>query len=327
MRRLLSAALPLVVASMVAAGCQTSSAATNSRIRIVSTVAPITDIVRQVVGDQVDLVGLIPDGVDSHTFEPSPSTVKALAQADILFMDGLHLEGSTLAQAKANMAKGSKIVSLGDLTVSPDQYAYDFTFPKAQGDPNPHLWMDPTYAIRFSELIRDAMVRRDGAHAEVYVANQRAFATAVTRVDTAVRTAINTIPANHRKLLTYHDSFAYFARRYGLEVIGAVQPSDFSEPSAREITALIDQVKATDVPAVFGSEVFPSTVLRQVASATGAEYVDQLSDDVLPGAPADQNHTYVGLIVTDVRVMVTALGGDATALDPVAVGPTWRHRP
>jgi len=303
-------------------------------------VAPITDIVREVVGGRVRLVGLIPEGVDSHTFEPSPATVKALAGTDVLFADGLHLEDAIIEQAKANMhhpvgvpadiraaasagGQGAEIVELGNLTIRPQEYAYDFTFPKAKGDPNPHLWMNPVYAERWSEIIRDVMARRDPANAAYYRANQDRFRAVLDRLDQAVADAIDSIPDSQKKLLTYHDSFAYFSRRYGIPVIGAVQPSDFSEPSPKEIQDLIDQVRASHVPAIFGSEVFPSSVLAQVASETGATYVTALRDDELPGDPAASDHTYVGLIVEDVQTMTKALGGDPSPLAAVPTAPTW----
>jgi manganese/iron transport system substrate-binding protein len=337
--------LVVVTLVLVGAGCSSASgtgAASNRRLRVDATVAPVTDIVRQVVGDRVELVGLIPEGVDSHTFEPSPSTAKALSRADVLFIDGLHLEGSTLEQAHANMPEvavmpktpsealgprsgsGSEIIQLGDMTLAPTEYAFDFTFPESGGDPNPHLWMSPPYAKRWSEIIRDVMARRDPANAEYYGANQARFASVVDQLDGAVATAVNTVPPDRRKLLTYHDSFAYFARRYGMEVIGAVQPSDFSEPSPKDVRDLIAQVRTTHVPAIFGSEVFPSRVLEEVARASGARYVDKLRDDELPGNPSDPSHTYVGLIVDDVRTIVSALGGDPSGLDAVPTTKTWQ---
>src|SRR5438270_7418689 len=176
----LIAGMTLAGVAVAGAACGSSgstSASGTTKRTVDSTVAPITDIVRQVVGDRVNLTGLIPEGVDSHTFEPSPATVKSLAKADVLFMDGLHLEGSTLKQAQANMprplarptdpakslpsgAKGSEIVQLGDMTIIPAQYAYDFTFPKSKGDPNPHLWMNPLHARPRSEIVPDVIVRR-----------------------------------------------------------------------------------------------------------------------------------------------------------------------
>jgi ABC-type Zn uptake system ZnuABC Zn-binding protein ZnuA len=247
-RRPLSAATlaAALVALLAACGSSSSSsprAASDGRPVVAATVAPVADIVRQVVGDRVQLRNLIPEAVDSHTFEPSPSTVRALAGADVLFAAGLHLEVTTLKQAETNMRQGSAIVPLGDLTLRPDEYAYDFSFPREKGDPNPHLWMDPVAAKRWSELVRDTMVERDPTNAGAYRANQAQFAAVIDQLDPAIRRSIESIPVEHRKLLTYHDSFAYFSRRYGIPVIGAVQPSDFSEPSAREIQRLIEQLK------------------------------------------------------------------------------------
>jgi manganese/iron transport system substrate-binding protein len=127
--------------------------------------------------------------------------------------------------------------------------------------------------------------------------------------------ASQTIPASNRKLLTYHDSFAYFAPRYGMSVIGAIQPSDFSEPSPREVAALIDQIRAEGVPAIFGSEVFPSRVLEQIGREAGVRYYDELRDDDLPGDDRAPEHTYFGMLKFDVQLMTEALGGDASSLE------------
>ena len=108
-----------------------------------------------------------------------------------------------------------------------------------------------------------------------------------------------------------------------MTVIGAVQPSDFSEPSAGEVAGLIDQIKEQKVPAVFGSEVFPSPVLEQIAGEGGAEFVDELRDDDLPGEPGDALHSYLGLMVQNMRIMVPALGGDAAAMDNVDTSPVF----
>ena len=184
--------------------------------------------------------------------------------------------------------------------------------------------MDPAYVRRWSELVRDTMAERDPANASYYRENQARFAAVVGQLDRAIATAIASIPDTRRKLLTYHDSFAYFARHYGMTVIGAVQPSDFSEPSAKEVSALVDQVRTTGVPAVFGSEVFPSRVLAQVARQSGARYVDKLRDDELPGQSSSAGHTYVGLMVDDVVTITAALGGDPSQLRAVPTARTWQ---
>jgi ABC-type Zn uptake system ZnuABC Zn-binding protein ZnuA len=131
----------------------------------------------------------------------------------------------------------------------------------------------------------------------------------------ATETAVATIPPANRKLVVYHDAWSYFGRRFGVPVVGAIQPANFSEPSAAEVRAVIQEVKKANVPAFFGSEVFPSDVLATIAEETGARYVADLSDDRLPGKPGDPEHGYVGMMVQNVRAIVTALGGDARALD------------
>jgi ABC-type Zn uptake system ZnuABC Zn-binding protein ZnuA len=313
----------VALVTLLAAGCGSPDRSSEGTLTVAATVAPVTDIVRQVVGDQVTLVGLVPEGVDSHTFEPSPSTVKALARTDVLFAVGLGLETGTLDQADAAMPGDSTIVRLGDRVLDPADYAFDATFPSEGGDPNPHLWMDPHYARRWAELVRDTMVERDPAHAGSYQANAERYMAVLDDLDLRIRQSIESIPPPQRKLLTYHDSFAYFSRRYGVPVVAAVQPSDFSEPSAREIQEVVAQVRAHRVPAVFGSEVFPSKVLEQVARESGARFVDAVRDDSLPGAPGSPTHTYVGMMVDNVRTIAGALGGDPSPLAEVRTGPTW----
>ena len=134
-----------------------------------------------------------------------------------------------------------------------------------------------------------------------------------------MRTAFDTIPREDRKLLTYHDAYAYFGREYGWDIIGAIQVSDFEDPTAREVAKLIDQVKAEGVPAIFGSEVFPSPVLEQIGREAGVEYVDVLRDDDLPGAPGDPEHSWLGLMLFDYITMTEAMGGDASSLKAVQV--------
>jgi ABC-type Zn uptake system ZnuABC Zn-binding protein ZnuA len=282
---------------------------------VVTTVSPITNIAQNVGGDQVTITGVVPEGENSHEFEPAPSDARLMAEADIVFMNGLHLEEPTLELAESNVREGVKIVKLGDETITPDQYIYDFSFPKEAGDPNPHLWTNPPYAKRYAEIVRDELSALDPDGAQVYAGNYEKFATRLDALDEAVRTATGTVPETNRKLLTYHDSFPYFAREYGWKIIGAIQPSDFSEPSPREVADLIDQIRREKVPAIFGSEVFPSPVLQTIAKETGATYVDDLRDDDLPGDPGGTSHSYLGLMVFDYRTFITALGGNASAFD------------
>ena len=295
----------------------------NGKLNVVTTVAPISSIVRNVAGTRVNLRGVVPDGTNSHTFEPAPSDAKILAQADLVIVNGLQLEEPTMELAEANLKDGAEIYTLGDQTITPEEYRYDFSFPEEDGKPNPHLWVNVPFAMKYAELAGAKLSERDPANADYYKQNLAAYLDLLTELDAGIMATVQTIPEQNRKLLTYHDSYAYFAAHYGMTVIGAVQPSDFSEPSPREVAALIDQVKAEGIPAVFGSEVFPSSVLEQIAKEAGAVYVDQLRDDDPPGDPGSPEHTYVGMMLKNVSLMAPALGGNADALANVQPWDTY----
>ena len=282
---------------------------------VVTTVSPITNIVQNVAGNEVRTVGIVPEGTNSHTFEPAPSDARVLADADIVFLNGLHLEEPTMELTEANVREGVPVVALGDRTLAPGEEIYDFSFPEAAGDPNPHLWTNPTYALRYAEIVAEELSRLVPDSAFIFEGNLAVFRSRIEQLDEEIRRATASVPEQDRVLLTYHDSFPYFAREYGWTVIGAVQPADFSEPTPREVAALIDQVRELDVPAIFGSEVFPSPVLQQIADETGADYVDDLRDDDLPGEPGDPDHSYLALMVFDLRTIVGALGGDPSPFD------------
>ena len=286
----------------------------DTRLKVVTTVSPITSIVENIGGPRISLEGVVPEGVNSHTFEPTPSMAKLMAGADLIIINGLFLEEPTLALAESNKKDDAVILALGDRSVTPDEWQFDFTFPESAGHPNPHLWPDPNLGLRYAELVQDRLAALDPDNAAYYAGNLEIFRGKVEKMDQAIRAAVATVPEGNRKLLTYHDSWAYFAKQYGMEVIGAVQPSNFSQPSVREVAELIDQVKELGLPAVFGSEVFSSDVLEAIASEADAQFIDDLADDDLPGKPGDPGHTYLGLMKQNLTAMIPALGGDASVV-------------
>ena len=286
----------------------------NTRLKVVTTVSPITSIVENIGGPRISLEGVVPEGVNSHTFEPTPSMAKLMAGADLIIINGLFLEEPTLALAESNKKDDAVILALGDRSVTPDEWQFDFTFPESAGHPNPHLWPDPNLGLRYAELVQDRLAALDPDNAAYYAGNLELFRGKVEKMDQAIRAAVATVPEGNRKLLTYHDSWAYFAKQYGMEVIGAVQPSNFSQPSVREVAELIDQVKELGLPAVFGSEVFSSDVLEAIASEADVQFIDDLADDDLPGKPGDPGHTYLGLMKQNLTAMIPALGGDASVV-------------
>ena len=171
----------------------------------------------------------MPEGTNSHTFEPQPSVAELLSTADVLYLNGLQLEEPTRELAEANLADDAEIVELGEQTISEDEYLYDFSFPEDGGKPNPHLWTNPPMALRYAEIVRDDLSARDPDNADYYAANYDAFAELIDELDAAMRESFATVPV--RKLLTYHDAYAYFAEDYDWDVIGAIQVSDFEDPT------------------------------------------------------------------------------------------------
>jgi len=298
-----------------------AATAAAKKLNVVTTVAPITSIVENVGGDRIKLTGIIPEGIDSHTFEPIPSDAKLLSQADLIIINGLDLEIPTVKLAEANLKQGSFILSLGQKTLKESDYVYDFSFPKKKGHPNPHLWLNPEYAMSYAAIARDELIRVDPANTSTYAKNAAAFLKKLEALDQAIKEAVKTIPQNNRRLLTYHDSWPYFARRYGFQVIGAAQPSDFSDPSPREVARLIEQIRKEKVPALFGSEVFPSPVLEQIARETKSRYIDKLRDDELPGKPGEAKHSYIGMMLENLTIMFEALGGSSEAFKKIDPAP------
>jgi ABC-type Zn uptake system ZnuABC Zn-binding protein ZnuA len=301
------------------ADCMAGAEVKGRPVRVVSTVAPITNLVGLIAGDIGPIVqGIVPEGTNSHTFEPPPSSVATLETADIIFVNGMKLEDPTLELAKANAPK-AVICELGTSSLAESDWIYDFSFPKEGGKPNPHLWTNPPNVLPYLSTIRNVLINADPANVDKYDENYVIVSRLVMSLDEAMKVATETVPANDRNLLTYHDAYAYFARHFGYEVIGAIQPQSFEEPSPSDIAALIDQVKSKKIKAVFGSEVFPSPVLEQIGKETGVRYVDVLRDDDLPGEPGEADHSWAGLMKFNYITIVEALGGDATALKAVSI--------
>jgi len=301
-------------------GCDLGEVVQGRPLNIATTVAPITSIIANIAGGtSTSITGIVPEGTNSHTFEPKPSDAASLESADVIFINGLVLEEPTKDLAIANLKESANICELGTETLPESEYIYDFSFPKEGGKPNPHLWTNPPMAKQYAQVARDLLVRRDSVNAAIYEKNFVAFAVKIDALDQAIEIATATIPEDQRKLLTYHDAYAYFAKNYGYTVVGAIQPSSFDEPTPKEIAALILQVKKLGVKAIFGSEVFPSPVLEQIGLESDVRYVDVLRDDDLIGKPGDKEHSWLGLMRFNFVTIVEALGGDASALKLIDV--------
>ena len=315
---------PLVVLPLALSACGTDDtsatpASGTDRLQVVTTVAPLTSIVANVGGDRTSVTGIVPEGTNSHTFEPPPQAAAVMEDADVVFVNGLQLEEPTFELAEANAPDDAVLVKLGDEVLPESEYLFDFSFPEEDGKPNPHLWTDPTWAVKYADVVRDTLVEADPEGEATYVANHKAFVAKATALSEALKQDQATIPGGKKELLTYHDAYAYFAKTYGWNVVGAVQPSNFEDPQPKEVARIIEQVRERGVPVIFGSEVFPSKVLEQIGKETGARYEDTLRDDDLPGEPGDPEHSWLGLMRYDYVTMIKGLGGTTAALDALDV--------
>ena len=183
----------------------------NGALRVVTTVSPITSLVENIGGTRIDLEGIVPEGVNSHTFSPAPSVARAIAEADLIVLNGLFLEEPSLEMAQANKRPDTVILALGDRAIARDEWVFDFSFPESGGHPNPHLWTSPLLALKYAELIRDELVALDEANSDYYDQNYEELKARIEDLDRRITEAVRTIPPGNRKLLTYHDSFPFFA--------------------------------------------------------------------------------------------------------------------
>lgn len=307
---------------------------------VVSTVAPMADVLSRVLGDRGEVEALVPPGMDSHTYEPRPGDVAPLSRADAFVDNGLGLNPDAVALAEANLPDGAPLVLLGDEALDPDELStqqihdhghshdddhghshdggadHSHSHDDDEGPVNPHVWASVPLVIELAEHAGAVLAELDPDDAEGYAERTAAYTAELEALDAAIGEAVASLDEQRRTLVVYHDAWAYFGQAYDVEVVAAVQPSDFSEPSAADVRDLVEQIREEDVPAVFGSEEFPSGVVEVIAEETGARYVGDLADDQLPGEPGEPVHSYVGMMATSAGTIVEALGGDAGPLDP-----------
>lgn len=302
----------------------TSPTPTAPQKRVVVSDPANTAIVREIAGDLLIVESIVPPGANGHTYEPVPADAIKAASADLYIENGMELNTAVTNFVRANYRSGTPEVSLSDVIPSNEVISTDSAEAIASHGHahsfNAHFWTNPAYAILYAQRVSEALSQIDPANSSTYSSRAIAFVARLQALDTAFAAAIASIPQQNRKLIVYHDSWSYFGRRYGIPVIGAIQPVSFSEPSADEIRKMIDQIRREGVPAFFGSEVFPSDVLNAISAETKAKYYSDLSDEELPGTPGSPEHSYEGMMIQNVRMITSALGGNVTLLDGLAPG-------
>jgi zinc/manganese transport system substrate-binding protein/manganese/iron transport system substrate-binding protein len=271
--------------------------------RVVASTSVFADMVKQIGGDRLGSVrSIVPAGVDVEDYEPTPDDLQAVAQANLLVMNGLSLDRwvPKLVQA-ANPSIGTLVLSDGlpvlGVGSSDDQDI-------AQNG-NPHFWLDPQYAKVYVGKIHDQLVSIDPDGAATYDANTAAYLAQLDELDGWIQQQVATIPVDNRKLVTFHEAYPYFAARYGFQVIGVITPSPGQDPSAGELAQLVDAVKGAHVKAVFSEAQFSPKLTQTLAQEAGVQQVvTDLYNDSLGDPPSD---SYIGMLRYDVGRMVQAL--------------------
>ena len=300
----------LLVATALAVGaCAGTTAPTTApgTVRVVATTTVLADLVANVGGERVTVTSVVPKGGEVHTFDPSPQDVVGLTQADLIVSNGLGLDEWLTALA-ADAGAEAPIVELGeDLDVEyleGDEHEGEADAAHAV---NPHLWLDVSNARAYVVKLANALAASDPVGAADYRANAGAYDAELADLDAWIREQIATVPPADRKLVSFHEAFPYLARAYGLEIVGVVVDAPGQDPSAGEIAALVDAIRAAGVTAVFGEAQFSDKLVQTIADETGATVETNLYNDSLGDAPAD---SYVGMMRWNVERIVAALGRD-----------------
>ena len=278
-------------------------------VLVVTTTAILADLARNVGGDAVEVRSLVGLGSDVHSFQSTPGDSIAIREARLILTNGGGLDAALdpiIDGAKASdttvveAAEALKADPIGSMPAATGDGGT--TFPQMNDDP--HLWLNPQFAIGYVALIRDAMIGADPARTETYRRNADAYIQELTRLDSEIEATLATIPRQRRRLVTFHDAFGHFARRYGFAVsaLTGVQAGDVTPGAVR---AIVDQIRAEGIPAIFAERQFNQDVLRQVARDAGVR-VGFISSDVL----TEETPTYVEMMRANAVTLAELLGDE-----------------
>ena len=304
-RRFIATLVALLAVSAACGGSSSSPSASASGYRVMATTSVFADLARLALGDSVQIDSIIPAGVDVHTFEPSPSDAAKIAAADLILMNGLGLDEWVVSLVDAAHKSETDILRLGEGLDVSDAWSY-LPSPEAETEHayDPHVWLDPTGAAHYVQRIVDRVVQdRPELTNTVRTASAKGFVT-LQDLDAEIRAVFLAIPEVNRKIVTFHDAFGYFARAYNITIVGVAIASPGQDPSAREIAALIDAIRASGVTTVFSEVQFPSKVLTSIAAETGATVLADLYSDALGAAPGD---TYLGAMRANATAIASSM--------------------
>lgn len=292
----------LVALTGAACGSPGGPAASGGALSVVTTTTILADMVAQVGGDLVTVHSLVPKGGEVHTFDPRPSDVRHVTEARLIVRNGLGLD-DWLANLITNSGSTGAVLVAGENLPGVTYLGAD---PTTGGAVNPHLWLNAAYGALYANRIADTLAMVDPSHAADYRTGADAYDKVLAAIDTDAKTRLGAIPEANRNVISFHDAFPYFAAAYGLTIDGTIVNSPGQDPSASQIAALVDLVRAKGIRAIFAEAQFNSSLAQAIGSETGATVVADLYTDTLGDAPVD---TYAGLMRWNVDRVVAALGG------------------
>ncbi len=295
---LLTAAL---FVATVLAGCGTGESPDGSGVRVVATTTQLADFTRNVGGTRIALSQLLQPNTDPHEYEPTPSDVAAVADAQVVVEHGLGLD-DWLDQVVAN-AGGDPVRVVATNGIEP--------LPGDDKEPagDPHVWLDPVHAVTMVRNIETGLAAADPAGAETYRANADRYVAQIEALDAELTARIAAVPAASREIVTDHDAFGYFARHFGIRVVGTVIPSlsTAAEPAANDVAALAATIRREGVRTVFPESSVDPRLERAIAEEAGATLGKPLYGDTLgpAGTPAG---TYLGMMRANMDAIIAGMG-------------------
>lgn len=267
---------------------------------VAATTGFIGDMVRNVGGERVRVSVVVPLGADPHSFEPRPSTLREVSRARVLFANGLGLE-PFLEKIQAQLPPGARTVKLAEGMpglIEGDEHPGEEGQGHTHAAYDPHLWLDPSYGARYVERIRDALSQADPAGKGTYAANAARYLAGIRKTDSEVRACLRMVPVARRKIVSQHEALLYFARAYGITIVGSIADFAGQEKGPQSFARLAQAMKSQGVRTVFTEPQFSSAEAKALAEATGAK-IGRIYSDAFDA----QVNTYLGLIRWNGRVV------------------------
>ena len=267
----------------------------QDRLNVVASFSILGDLAGNVGGDRVSVTTLVGPNGDVHVYTPAPADAQKVANARLLIINGLGLEGWLPRLLQASGSKAPIITATKGVA------------PLENGsDTDPHAWQSVVNAKTYVANISDALIAADPADAQVFRANAQAYLTKLDALDREVGAAVARIPENRRKVISTHNAFGYFAAAYGIEFIAPEGVSTESEPSARDIGGIIGQIKSSKIPAVFLENISDPRLMRRISAETGAKIGGTLYSDSLTGENGEAP-TYIDMVRHNIKTLTSAL--------------------